>query len=290
MTNEIGNTEADVVIPELWLEAQDLIKALYSASRIPMRVMRLDDRAKFYGDVIHIVAVPTATIGAVGADGTLANQALTLTENQLSVSRWRGNQITILNRASKQAKIDLFKAYVETMKGVAVQDVENYVLSLHASLTGTAVGDELGEAGEDLLAAAVQNALNAELGEKLEDPEAMSWFFHTSQWDSLHKADFVKQYNVTGQTGGAAMPIRREKSIWGIPVFFSTQVASASYQSGTIRANMLAAREALALAVQKEIGVNMIPVAALAKGYAVDVLYGASVGAPTRGFVVRTKA
>ena len=288
--NEVDNTAADVFIPELWPEAQDVIEYLYSNSRIPMRVTRWDDRAKFYGDTVHIQSIPVATIGDVGADGTLSNQALTATEVQLSVSRWRGNKISILNRASKQSKIDLFSALIKTMKGVAVQDVENYLLSLHASLTGTASGDQAATAGEDLLASAFQNALNAELGEHLETPELMSLFFHTSCKMSLQRAGFIRDNSVTGQAGGSAMPVRREQNIWGVPAFFSTQVASASYDTGTVRKNMLVAKEALSLAVQKDVGVMELPTEALAKAYAVDVLYGAAVSSAARGFVMNTKA
>lgn len=287
MASEIGNTELDVQIPEIWLELQDIIMPLYSKTNIPMRVRRFDDQAKFYGDLVHVTQFPTMTVAAVGSDGTLTNQASTPTEVQMSINQWRGNQVTLLNRASKQVNIDALKAYAEAMKGAVLHDVEDILLQNVADLTGTISGDGASDLGEDILLTAVQYALNAELGGHLEDPERMSFFLPANQWASLHKEGFIKEHQITGAPGGVEQKVQIERRIWGIPAYFSTRIHDTTYGALNIYLGCLAAREALSLAVQKEVGIQQIPVAALARAFATDVLFGSDASILARGFPIR---
>lgn len=285
--NEVDNTVLAVQIPELWLTLQDIIMPLYSKTRIPMRVRRFDDQAKFYGDIIHVTQFPTMTVGNVGSDGVLSNQASTPTEVQLSISNWRGNKISILNRASKQANINALQAYAESMKGALINDVEDILLQNVADLTGTAAGDGASPLNEDILLAAYQNAMNAELADHFADPEKMSFFLPVTEIAGLYKQGFLRDYNVTGQQGGSAMSILKERAIWGVPAFFTTRCNDTTYNGLNIYQGALVAKEALSLAVQKEVGIQELPTEALAKAYATDVLFGADASIVARGFIIR---
>ena len=287
MPNEIGNTELDVQIPELWLTLQDIIMPLYSKTRIPMRVRRFDDQARFYGDLIHVTQFPTMTVAAVGSDGTLSNQASTPTQVNLDINQWRGNKISILNRASKQANINALVAYAEAMKGALIHDVEDILLQNVADLTGTAAGDGVTPLNEEILLAAYQSAMVAELADHFEDPERMSFFLPSSEIASLYKQGFLRDYNVTGKEGGSALSILKERAIWGVPAFFTTRLNDTTYAGNNIYQAALVAKEALSLAVQKEVGIQQLPTEALARAYATDVLFGADASILARGFIIR---
>lgn len=260
---------------------------LYSKTRIPMRVRRFDEQARFYGDIIHVTQFPTMTVAAVSAAGVLTNQASTPTEVQLSIASWRGNQITLVNRASKQSNIDALKAYAESMKGALQNDVEDILLQQVADVTGTAAGDGVTPLNEDILTAAIQNAMVAELGDHFEDSERMSFFLPATEWATLHRLGIVKEYSITGQPGGVAMPVRKERSIYGVPSFFTTRTNDTTYNGQNIFQGCLVAKEALSLAVQKDIGVQQIPSTGLSRTFVTDVLFGADASILARGFIIR---
>ena len=115
----------------------------------------------------------------------------------------------------------------------------------------------------------------------------MSFFLPVTEFAALHKEGFIKEYNVTGEAGGAAMPVRKERSIWGIPAFFTTRTNDTTYAGNNIYQGCLVAKEALSLAVQKEIGVQQIPSTGLSRTFATDVLFGADASILARGFIIR---
>jgi hypothetical protein len=98
----IGNTEADVFIPEIWKPG--FLKALYAAGVVRQRVLSCDADVANRGDIVWVRIAPDLTVSDVtGATGAVTEQSLTPTAPFVTVDQWRETSFTVLDKAAKQA-------------------------------------------------------------------------------------------------------------------------------------------------------------------------------------------
>ena len=280
----MDNTELNVVIPEVW--AGDVIASTYDPAAVINRVQRKDAEVSKFGDIIHMPASPGVSVNDVtAATGAVTDQDITFNEAQLTVDKWKEVTIQLVEKAAKQSFVDAVAALrPEFTKGLMAQ-MSSDLLALYSDVTTNSFGDSNSQINEDLVLQAINSLLDRDLEEFVSDPNMVSLFLHTSQWSQAMKNGNWTDASITaGPEGGGRQ--KTVKALYGVPVFYSTKVASAS----SARQNLLFVRHALALAVQKNIENRELVSTGLARRYNANCLYGVKTRLEARAALIKTKA
>lgn len=269
MANEITNTEANVLIPELW--RSKMLEGRYAAMKIGKRVLSVDGDVSAQGDILHIQIEPTVSVNNVGSSGSVTNQALTPTEAQLTVDKWKECTITVVDKAQKQSIVDLLTAFTPAFGKAMGAQIDTDLAALYTDITNT-VGNTsapLQPVDEDMLVAAVRKLLDANV--PIEDPNDISFAFHTSMWGVLKKIPAFNHANLTGKSEGGQLTVP-VPDLYGIPVLFSTTIASTG--TPAYRNNLLFHKQAFAFGMQKNFNVETLARVSKATPVSGDALYG----------------
>lgn len=281
MTNEVGNTELDVLIPELW--QPQLLEGRYAALRGARRCLNVDGEVAAVGDRLHLPIEPSLSANAVGATGTVTNQATTPSEAVLVVDKWYEATMEVIKKASKQA----FKTWQDRFGAAAGrklgEQIETDFLALQSDISQTE-GDGAGDIGEDELTAAIADLLGNNI-DVMMSPQEHTFMFHTSQWKALKKNRLFNEAQVTGEAVGGTLKATIP-NIYGVPTFFSSAIASVS----STRRNLLYHREAFAVGLQSPITVQELPSSKLTRIFCADTLYGVKTVRATYAVVLKSKA
>jgi len=279
MANEITNTQADVIIPELW--RPKMFEARYPSSVMIKRVTSVDGDVSKYGDILHLPIEPVVSVNNVGADGSLTNQALTPTESELTVNLWKEATIDVVDKAQKQSILDLLTAFIPGFgKAIAAaQDLS--LLGLHSDLTTNEVGDSSTEYSAELLQAALQKLIDANI--PVDNANDISCVLHTSKWSALKNIDKFQFANYTGMAMGGQMKYEAPAP-YGVPHFFSSQVVSSTGYH-----NLVFHRQAFGIGTQKNFSIEKLARTKLSQAIVGSVLYGVKTIRETHGVDMVTK-
>ena len=284
MTLEIGNTELDYIIPGEW--SMNLLEAFYEDSGVVGRMAQVSGEVAAYGDILHLPAMPTISVNDVGADGALTKQQLSLTEAQLTVNKWKEATVEIIDKAAKQAKIDMIAAFRKDFPGPLLEQLETDALGLYSDVTTNTQGSSTVNADEDMLTAGIAQLLALKFGRALRDPNRATFVWHTSQWSVLKKLKILSDASLTGLPQGGAVSMKIP-DIYGIPTLFSAVVVSAS----SARQNLLFLREAFAVGIQSNLDVREFNTGLkLTKAVGANILYGVKTRKENRAVLFKTKA
>lgn len=280
MANEITTTLGAVFIPEIWRPG--FLKALSYKGKVRGRVLSADGDVRSKGDILHIRIAPTGTVNDVTAStGAVTNQALTPTEAQLTVNKWKDYTFDIVDNTGAQADEYLKAALEDSAPGEFAKAIDADLLALQSAFTTHTAIDATAGLSADHLTEAFYNLANAEVD--MEDPNNISWFFHWKQWPVLKKLAALSEAQITGESGGGIMKFKLP-DVLGCPVFFSSQVAS----SGGEHKNMLIHREAMACGVQKNFNMEQLARVQKSTRYSADMMYGVKEVRTIKGQVLRT--
>lgn len=282
MANEITTTEGAVFIPEIWRPG--FLKALSYKSKVRGRVLAADGDVKSRGDILHIKIAPQGTVNDVtAATGAITNQALTPTEAQLTVNKWKDYSFDIVDNTGAQAEDTLRAALEDSAPGEFAKIIDKDLLALQSAFTTHTAIDATAGLSADHLTEAFYNLAKSEVD--MDDPNNISWFFHWKQWQVLKKLAQISESQITGEAGGGLLKFKLP-DVLGCPVFFSSQVAS----SGGEHKNMLLHREAMACGVQKNFNMEQLARVRKSTPYSVDMMYGVKEVRTIKGQVIRTTA
>ena len=282
MASEIGNTQLDYTIPELW--AEQVLAQVYQEQSMVNRVDRVDGEVAAFGDILHLSAMPTVSVNDVSAAGAVTNQQLSTTEAQLTVDKWKEATVEIVDKASAQSKFNAVEGFKAAFPGALMQQMEIDLLSLYSDVTTNVEGDGLSPINEDLITAAIGDLLSAKFGAFLRDPNRVTLELHTSQWAAMKKIAGYNHANLTGSSVGGQLqfPV---PDVYGVPVLFNTQVQSSS----SIYQNLLHLREAFAIGIQRNIQSETLARTALTTRITAHCLYGVKTRAQARAVLIKTK-
>jgi hypothetical protein len=273
MANETGNTQLDVIIPELW--QPKILAAIYDSGKVIPRVTSVSGEVEAKGDRIHLPNMPTITVNTVGASGSVTNQTVTPTEAILVVDTWVESTMTLVDLASKQSNGNIVDDFYNGAGDALRQkmDLDLLALATDANFSAqTAQGDGSTPLDEDALAGAVGTMMSSKFADGLNDPERATFFIHSGEWRNLKKIGAFSHARVLG-TGEYSAVTGKLPDFYGIKTVLSTQVRT----SGSVRYNLLALREALAIGIQSNITVLELPRADLARRFNMNALYGVKV-------------
>lgn len=271
MANEITNTEADVLIPELW--RPKMLEARYAKMTFGKRILSVDGDVAAKGDILHIPIEPTVSVNAVGSTGSVTNQALTPTESQLTVDQWREATIDVVDKAQRQSIVDLVTAFQPGMSKAMADDADGLIANQYSNITTNSVGSTsapLDTVNPDLLTAAVQKLLV--LSVPVDDPNDVSFMFHATVWAQLKKIAEFNNANLTGKSTGGALEMK-VPDIYGIPTFFTTKIKSTAGNLSVYK-NFLLHRQALAWGMQKNFRLEMLARTKKSQPVSADWLFG----------------
>lgn len=281
MANEITNTEADKLIPELW--RPKMLAGRYDEMTIGKRVLSVTGDVKAKGDILHVPIEPTVSVNAVGSNGSVTNQALTPTEAQLTVDQWREATIDVVDKAQAQSIIDLVEAFQPAMSKAMAEDADGLLANEHSNITTNVVGataQPYDIVNEDLLTSAVQKLLDLKV--PIMNPAEITWFFDTAVWSALKKIAAFNNVNLTGEEVGGGLKMKIP-DVYGIPVFFTTQI-----KTSTTLKNLLLHKECLAWGMQKNFRLEMLGRVRKSQPVSADWLFGLKVVRNNHGVVVNT--
>lgn len=270
MANETGNTQLDYIIPELW--QPKILAAVYDGGKVISRVSNVSGEVAAKGDILHLPNMPTVTVNAVGASGSVTNQTITPTEAQLTVDTWVESTMTLIDKASKQSNGNIVDDFYTGAAAALRQkmDIDLLALATSANFSAqTAQGDGSQPLDEDALAGAIGEMMESKFAEALDEADRATFFLHAGEWRNLKKISAFSAANLLGSSKAAADK-RALPDFYGVSAVLHTQVRVAS----TIRYNLLALREALAIGIQSNMEILELPRADLARRFNVNALYG----------------
>lgn len=278
MSNEIrASTEADTAIPQIW--PATAYQARYASQKVIPRIVNVTKDVAKRGDTVNLQFFPRPSVNAVGSGGSVTNQALTLTQVQVLVDQWNESTVDVEDKADIQSGVDLMEGFSKSIGSIMGEDIDTYLLGLHASFTNTAVGDTVSPVpvDDDMVLACVVT-----LDDAKEPDEDRVWFFAPIAKANLLKLDKFTTAEKTGITAGQINGKFGE--LYGGIVVTTSMVAT----SGLVRKNMYMHKEGLAVAIQRNINIERLARVKKSQPLSGDWLYGAKVLRATGGVVLNS--
>ena len=271
MASETGNTALDVIIPEVW--QKKIVAAIYDGGKVINRVDNVSGEVSRMGDILHLPNFPTLTVNDVTAGtGAVVNQTVTPTENNLTVDKWKEITMALVDKASKQAHSDIVSDFYNGAGDLLRQQMDADVLALATSANftaQTAQGDGSQPLDEDALAGAIGEMMESKFAEALDQAGRATFFLHAGEWRNLKKIGAFTHANLLGSAKASADK-RALPDFYGVSTVLHTQVLV----TAGVRYNLLALKEALAIAIQSNPDILELPRADLARRFNINCLYG----------------
>lgn len=266
MANEITNTEATVLIPEIWQPR--MLEARYSQAKMLPRILDVSGQVAKMGDILHIPIEPVVSVNDVTqATGAVTNQALTPTEQQLTVNKWKEATIDVVDMTNYQSELDLIAAFVPSFGKAIGEQQDTDILALYSDVTTNVLGGSDATIDEDMVLAAISKFLDLKI--PTENPNDMTFMFHTSVWKQLKKIARYNDANLTGMSQGGV--VRQSiPDLYGIPTYFTALVPTSSLA----KQNLLFHRQAFACGTQKNFRVEFLARTKKSTPVSGDILYG----------------
>jgi hypothetical protein len=230
-------------IPEVW--SREVQIARESVLVLANLVDRFDVDVASYGDIIHVPLVSNLTGGNISTStGLLDAESPTESEVQITINKWKGVNMKVLDIVLAQSKPEFRKLYTNKMAYVLGSLVETDLATLAASLSQT-VGTFNTDPTDANLRRAVQYLDDARV--PFEDRH---FFLKPAVKNVLLGMDKFVRYDASG-TARIANVGKVPGEIYGAMVHISPEV----YKTSNDTSNMLFHRSTFALAMQK--GVKM---------------------------------
>jgi hypothetical protein len=279
MANEIrASTEAAYAVVEV--NRAEANHARYTKQKVVPRVVNMTSEVAKKGDTVNIRFFPTPTVNNVGAGGTVTNQALTLTQVQLVIDKWKEITVDVEDKAEVQSDIDLLAGFSKTFGWALAQQIDSDLLALHADFTTTPINDGVDNLSDgDVLAAVVA------LDDAKEPDEDRTWVFAPSAKTALMALEKFSFADATGKAVGAQIN-GQFGELYGSPVVTTPLVAT----DEGVRKNLYFHKEAMAVAIQRNVNIERLARTKKSTPLSADALYGMKVVRPTAGVVLNSLA
>lgn len=250
--------------PSIW--SKELIIARESVLVMANNVLRLDADVAENGYVINIPSISNLTASLIGADGSLADQAPTETALQLTVNQWVGASINVPDILMVQSKYDLLKLYAEKLGYALGVNIEDNILALANGSPTNSVGSSAVDIIDSVIRRAVQYLDDARV------PQAeRHLIIKPSQRNALLGIDKFVRYDAVSYAPGESPIVKGNiGEIYGTIVHVSPEV----YKPSSTTYNLMFHKEAIALAIQKDIRVEKFARTQFADRMGASELYG----------------
>lgn len=252
-------------IPEVW--SKEMITARESVLIMANLVKRLDSEIARFGDIIHLPSVSNLTAGNISvSDGSLDSQSPTETEVLVTVDKWKGVVLKILDIAKAQAMPDFMAEYTSKM---------GYALGLAVEADLTALGAGFSQNVGAYNTNTMSDANLRDAIQKLDDARVPFGDRHLVIKPVIKNAllgidKFVRFDAVSYGKGESPIVKGNLGEIYGVMVHVSPEV----YKTGNNTSNMLFHKDALALAIQKDVKIEQFARTGFVTPVGASCLYG----------------
>lgn len=285
MPNEITVTVADAGLQEIWIS--EALEGLYEAKKVAKEpviwVKMMTGKSK--GDNIDFTEFSDSSVNNVGADGTLTNQAITHTQRQVALSRWREVTWDVVDRVSAQSALDYSIEAPREQAGALGEDMDDSVLDDHGSFSGNYnIGDTVspGPMNIDMILDAEINLRNTPVPEK----EQVHLVLGLRAYAQLFKNELLAGADQSGDGKGAQVT-GQIKTVLGYPVIRTSRVVSTG--TPAVLKNFLLGRRAIAMGISSDLNPEVFRTQK-SKRYSTDILYGEAVIRSNFAVVMNTKS
>lgn len=264
-------------IPEVW--SKELIIARESVLTMANIVQRFDVDVASFGDIIHVPNVSNLTGGNISTStGLLDSEAPTESEVQITINKWKGVNMKVLDIVLAQSKPEFRRLYAEKMGYCLGQLMEQDLTALGASFS-----QNVGTFNTDFTDANLRRAV-----QYLDDARAPFSDRHLvikpAQKNNILGMDKFIRYDATGKASPAVGSGNVPGEIYGA----MTHVTPEVYKATNDTSNMLFHKSALALAVQKDIKVENFARVGWLDHFGASTLYGVKEMRDDHGVEVRS--
>lgn len=287
MANETGLTAATNSVPKL-LRAEAL-KARYGASKVWKRATNGIEGDAFvrgaitkFGDTVTFQIFPTVTVGDINTDsGTLANQTITPTAKSITINKWKGVKVYLVDIADIQSVLNWESEFAKGFGEAVSEQQDTDVLSLVNGLTSnTAIGG-VQPMTDGLVLQAQRTLDDAKIPR-----EDRTWVLAPSAETDLLIVDKFSLANSTGFEKGLQVEGGRIMGLYGTAVVVTPLVTTVA---GT-RENCLFHKEAFGVVMQREFKIEKFSRTEFATGYGASALYGVAELRDEHGIRVLTQS
>lgn len=270
-------TTAAKWIPKVW--SNETIVARESVLVAASLVWRFDMDVASYGDVIHVPNVSNLTGGDISTStGLLDAEAPTEAEIQITINKWKGVNMKVLDIVLAQSKYEFRKLYTEKMGYVLGTFVEDDLLALAATHTNN-VGTYNTAITDANLRRAVQYLDDART--PFSDRHLM---IKPAVKNTLLGIDKFVRYDANGVARGPITNGEVPGEIYGTQVHVSPEV----YKTSNNTSNTMFHRSAYGLAMQKEVKMEQFARIGWVDAFGGSELYGVKLMRDDQGCEVRS--
>jgi hypothetical protein len=237
-------------LPDVW--SKDTIIARESILVMSNLVRRFDVDVASYGDVIHIPKVSNLSAGDISTStGQLDAQAPTEGEVTITINKWKGVRMKVLDIVLAQSKYDFRKLYTEKMGYALGVQLEDDLLA-NAVYSGSTTGPSytVGTFNTDLVDANYRRAVQY-LDDARVPFEDRHMILKPAQKNSVLGIDKFVRYDATGERGIVNVG-KVPGELYGVMTHISPEV----YISGSSTSNMMFHKDFLAIAMQKDVKIE----------------------------------
>lgn len=280
---QITNTEASPAIREIWRLVA--LKALFAKMVAKNRILSVTEDIAQMGDILHLKINPKPTVGDItAATGAFTAEAVTITNVDLTVNKWKYVAHDVVDITDAQSDIDLIQNFSQAFVPALGEQIETDIFGLHSSATtNAAIGDALDGTpfGDDIIIPAqlVLDNLDIEM-------EDRSWFLPPVAVAQLQKNDKWVDADKTGLPKTVRTTGFLNLDLYGVPAYRSTKIAT----SGNIRKAMLVHRNGLMVGIQRNIKTEKFARTQFSTPFAASVLYGVAIARNNHNQVCNVKS
>jgi hypothetical protein len=288
MANETGLTQVSGSIPKLW--RVKALKARYAESKawkLFINGIEGDPNVKGaitkMGDTVHFQIFPVLTVYAVSTtDGSFTNNQVTPTDKTIVINKWNAVPASLVDIAGIQSVLDWEAEFADAFGKAISQQQDVDVLNLAQSATWTL--STLGGAVpfSDGLVLLSQRTLDDNKIPK----DDRHWIIAPVAEADLMALDKFSLANTTGFSKGLQVDGGRIVGLYGTDVTVTPLVNN----TGGVRYNMLAHKEAIGVVMQKNFTMEKLARVQLTQPYVGSALYGVAQIRADHAVIVQTNA
>lgn len=284
MANEIGQSEAAAVIQELW--RRTVMSAKYSSS-IHMQVAFTDmqDVSK-KNDIAHLPIFPRISVNTVSSAGAVTNQAVTLTDQTITIDQWKEATVELVDRAGWQSTFgdskSLARRFAEEFGPALGENIDSNILALHGSITTNTVGSTSSPGPMSLpLARAALQKLDEQRVQKKDRNFVLA---PKGFWEVFGNDAIALAQNIGGSKSVIVDGPTVAPRLYGARWYETQEVAT----SGSVDKNLLLHRQTIGLIIQRNFEIVQFAKIALTTRINGNVLFGRAVIREEHGCVINT--
>lgn len=285
MANELGATQLSAVQQELWRKTVQ--SARYSAAVHQQVLLVAEKELTRRGDIVHLPIFPRLSTNAVGSDGTVTNQSVTLTDNTITVSTHREITVEVLDAEGWQTTFGsseaMARAFGDQYGARLAEYIDNDVFGLHGSITTNVVGSTT---TPSLMAPGMARAALQKLDENRVPKQDRSFVFSPKAfWELFGDMGMAMAYATGLNKGVQVAGPGVVPQLYGARFYESPEITV----SGSLDKNLLLHKETIGAVVQINSQIVQLAKIALTTRLTGHTLYGRGVLREDHGCVINTQ-